>query len=548
MAVLPRYDAGMDRTEQELAVLEQISQILGSSLELEELFGEVMDVVAERLGMRRAALILKDESTGGLRMVAAIGLTPEEQARGQYAIGEGITGRVVATGESRVIEDVSRDPDFLDRTGVAGSLGEEHGSSFICVPVKMQRSVVGVISVFKPFEDRETLHADARLLSIISASLAQAIHINQLVKREKDQLLAENQRLRDDLRTKYTFSNIIGHSPAMMDVLATIGQVASSRATVLLQGETGVGKELIAKAIHYNSPRRDQPFVRVHCGSLSESLLESELFGHVRGSFTGAVRDKVGRFEAAHGGTIFLDEIDAIPVQLQVKLLRVLQERELERVGDHRTRPVDIRVIAASHAELQEEVRKGQFRDDLYYRLSVVTLFLPPLRSRREDIPMLIDHFLDKYNRENDRCLKKISRELMNILLKYPWPGNVRELENAIERAVVLSSGEEFTEDLLPMQIRMFAEQGRDKEAAETVESLAKRLAEQGLDAYELTAHHAGPRPDGRGQEPGRRLPGDQPEHTQQEGEGVRHPRARLSRRGRGDSVVIRRDRSRGSR
>ena len=308
--------------------------------------------------------------------------------------------------------------------------------------------------------------------------MAQTIRIHNLVQLEKDQWLAEAEQLRSDLHRKYRFGNIIGSSPAMLDVLGTIGQVASSRATVLLLGETGVGKELIAKAIHYNSPRKDKPLVRINCGALSPQLLESELFGHVKGAFTGAVRDKVGRFEAADGGTIFLDEIGTLDAQLQIKLLRMLQEREFERVGDHHTLRVDVRVIAATNLDLEEEVRKGTFREDLYYRLNVVTVNIPPLRARREDIPRLIDHFLDRYNRENDRNLRKISRDVLNALLRYPWPGNVRELENAVERAVVLSTGEEFTEDLLPLQIRLFAQQVRGDSSEDSIEALAARLAE----------------------------------------------------------------------
>src|SRR5438045_7601947 len=243
---------------------------------------------------------------------------------------------------------------------------------------------------------------------------------------------------------------------------------------------------MIAKAIHYNSPRKEKPFVRVNCGALTGTLLESELFGHVKGSFTGAIRDKIGRFEAADGGTIFLDEIGTLGPQLQVKLRRVLQEREFERVGDTQTVKSDVRVIAATNVDLQEQVAKGTFREDLFYRLNVVSVYLPPLRNRREDIPRLIDHFLDKYNAINGRSLKRISRDLLNILLRYPWPGNVRELENAIERSVVLSRDEDFTEDLLPLSIRMFAAQRRTNQATETVEQLTKRLAEQAIGDYEL--------------------------------------------------------------
>jgi transcriptional regulator with GAF, ATPase, and Fis domain len=307
-----------------------------------------------------------------------------------------------------------------------------------------------------------------------------------MVMRQKEQLLEENAQLRAQVRDRYRFENIIGDSPAMHEVFATVGQVANSRATVLLLGETGTGKEMIAKAIHYNSPRRDKPFVRVNCGALTGTLLESELFGHVKGSFTGAIRDKEGRFEAANQGTIFLDEIGTMEPPLQVKLLRVLQEREFERVGDTQTVKVDVRVIAATNVDLQEEVAKSNFREDLFYRLNVVSVYLPPLRNRREDVPRLIDHFLDKYNSVNDRKLRRISRDMLNVLLRYPWPGNVRELENAIERAVVLSTGEDFTEDLLPLSVRMFAAQRRTTQSTDTTETLTRRLADQAISDYEL--------------------------------------------------------------
>jgi Nif-specific regulatory protein len=333
---------------------------------------------------------------------------------------------------------------------------------------------------------QDQLRNDQTFLEIIAAFLAQAIQINRMVMRQKEELLEENAQLRAQVRDRYRFENIIGDSPAMHEVFATVGQVANSRATVLLLGETGTGKEMIAKAIHYNSPRREKPFVRVNCGAMTSTLLESELFGHVKGSFTGAIKDKVGRFEAADGGTIFLDEIGTMEPQLQVKLLRVLQEREFERVGDTQVVKVDVRVIAATNVDLQEEVAKGNFREDLFYRLNVVSIYLPPLRNRREDIPRLIDYFLDKYNEINTRTLRRISRDLLNVLLRYPWPGNVRELENAIERAVVLSRDEDFTEDLLPLSVRMFAQQRRTTHSTESIETLTRRLTDQAISDYEL--------------------------------------------------------------
>ncbi|MEM8737678.1 MAG: sigma 54-interacting transcriptional regulator [Planctomycetota bacterium] len=478
----------MDRAEQELNILEEISQILGDGLELSQVFQRAMSLLSSRLHIQSAALVLFDQATDQLRTYASVGLTLAEQERGRYAIGEGVTGRVMETGEPAVIPDLTKHPDFLNRTQ-SRALEADRDSrplSFICVPIQDGDRFVGTISIDKPFLDESTLQAEARLIKIFAGLIAQTIRIHNLIQLEKDQWLAERDQLKDNLRSKYRFDNIIGSSPVMLDVLSTIGQVASSRATVLLLGETGCGKELIAKAIHYNSPRRDKPLIRVNCGALSPQLLESELFGHIKGAFTGAVKDKIGRFEAASGGTIFLDEVGTLDPQLQVKLLRVLQEREFERVGDHLTIKTDVRVIAATNLELEEEVRKGNFREDLYYRLNVVTIDLPPLRSRREDIPRLIDHFLDRYNRENQRDVKTINREVLNTLLRYPWPGNVRELENAVERAVVLSSSDEFSEDLLPLQIRLFSQQIRGDTTDESIEAIATKLAEHAIKQFQM--------------------------------------------------------------
>lgn len=279
---------------------------------------------------------------------------------------------------------------------------------------------------------------------------------------------------------------LIGTGPAMQEVYRYTRQVARTNANVLLLGETGTGKELIAKALHQLSSRNTGPFVRVNCGALTESLLESELFGHVRGSFTGALANRTGRFEAAHTGTIFLDEINSTTPKLQVKLLRVLQEREFERVGDTQTIRVDTRVIAASNRDLLGEVEAERFREDLYYRLNVVPIYLPPLRDRTEDIPELIAHFLTFYNEQNDRYVVHIAPATIDLLQRYHWPGNVRELQNYVERAVVMASGDEFTPDLLPPNIVGTENGARPRGAAARskpadLETLTFELVQQGL-------------------------------------------------------------------
>jgi two-component system, NtrC family, response regulator AtoC len=266
------------------------------------------------------------------------------------------------------------------------------------------------------------------------------------------------------LAADFQIDNIVGRSAGMRDVFKTIGRVSTSRATVLITGESGTGKELVARAIHFSGESRDQPFVAVNCTAFARELLESELFGHVRGAFTGATSDKAGRFQIAGGGTLFLDEIGELPLDLQVKLLRVVQERTFERVGDARPMPLRARIITATHRDLGQMVREGGFREDFYYRLRVVEVHLPPLRERREDIPALVDHLLAKIARELHKKIRFVSREAMELLVRYPWPGNVRELENALTRAVVLTEGEVLDVPALPIHVDDGADDGPDDE------------------------------------------------------------------------------------
>lgn len=271
---------------------------------------------------------------------------------------------------------------------------------------------------------------------------------------ERQRLLSENRMLREQLAERFSFTGIVSSSAAMDTVLNTAGRIAPSRATVLIRGESGTGKELIARAVHVHSTRSERPFIPVNCAALNENLLESELFGHEKGAFTGAERQRRGRFEAADGGTLFLDEIGDIPLSTQVKLLRVLQEQQFERVGGTEPLQVDVRVIAATNRNLEALIREGSFREDLYYRLNVVTIEIPPLRERREDVSPLLQHFARRWSEQNDRKVPEFSREAWDLLLKYSYPGNVRELENIVQRAVLLSRGNVITTDDLPPSVR----------------------------------------------------------------------------------------------
>ncbi|MBM4084434.1 MAG: AAA family ATPase, partial [Planctomycetes bacterium] len=379
----------------------------------------------------------------------------------------------------RVVYDVRKEPEFLNRTGARARDGDGP-LSFVCVPLRVESRTIGAISVDKRFVDEATVEKDKRLLTIVACIIAQALRISELVKADKEELLEENFELRQGLKANYKFENIVGVSGPMHEVFEATALVAKSKAAVLIRGETGTGKELIARAIHYNSARANQPFVRVNCAALAETLLESELFGHVRGAFTSAVKDRKGLFEVAHTGTIFLDEVGDMSPGLQAKVLRVLQEGEFERVGDTQVRQVDVRLIAATNKNLEEEMRKGRFREDLYYRLNVVPIYIPPLRERKEDIPLLIEFFLKRFNVENSKNVGRISKSTLDLLMAYPWPGNVRELQSCVEKVVVFSQGEEFAPDALPISIKAFAKEQRVVAGPRAIADLVEAVASSG--------------------------------------------------------------------
>ncbi|MFA7241060.1 MAG: nif-specific transcriptional activator NifA [Sulfuricellaceae bacterium] len=421
----------------ELTTIYEISKVLGSSLDLHKTLRGVLNLLSSHLQMHRSvASLLQD---GELRAVAAIGLNDDEIGRGRFLIGEGVTGRILQTCVPAVIPDISQEPLFLNRTG-ARNLKDEK-IAFIGVPIKVGRRCIGVLSVDR--EDSPTagnFRKDVRFLYMVANLIGQTVLLHQNVAAEREQLMQEKFRLQKELQGKFSLDNVIGVAKRMQQVFADVHQAAPGKATILLRGESGTGKEAIASAIHYLSARKNGPFVKLNCAALPESLLESELFGHEKGAFTGAMHERKGRFEQAHGGTLFLDEIGDISPAFQAKLLRVLQEREFERVGGNRTIKVDVRLITATNRNLEEMVKKEEFRADLYFRINVVSIFLPPLRERREDIPALAEHFLEKFNRENKRRLT-LSPEVIQAMTQCGWPGNVRELENCIERMATMTRG-----------------------------------------------------------------------------------------------------------
>ncbi len=435
------------RKNQELSAILSVSQVLTSSFDLEENLYRAMETLAKHLEMQRGCVFLLDPFNNQLRIVAAYGLTSEEIKRGKYRIGEGIVGRVIASGSPMYIPNIGDEHKFLNKTD---SRPKKAGISFLCIPIALDNDVFGVISVDRIYGDEHgNVDDDLRVLHIISSLIAQFVklweHFRQTQKECGD--------LRSQLQERFSLPNIIGESAVFQQVLKSVKKVAGTDTTVLLLGESGTGKELIAQTLHYQSRRAKGPYVPVNLAALPENLIEVELFGVEKGAYTGAVGRRIGRFETADNGTIFLDEIGELPMNLQVKLLRVLQERSFERIGSSQSINVNVRVVAATNRNLLEEIKKGNFREDLYWRLNVVPVVMPPLRERNSDIPLLLNFYEDKFNRAYERSVR-LSPAAIDCLTHYAWPGNVRELANTVERLVIMSEGKVVQEEDLPAHFR----------------------------------------------------------------------------------------------
>jgi Nif-specific regulatory protein len=436
------------RKNRELTAILEVSKVLTTSFALEKNLLSVMSTLGSLLEMQRGCVFILDHNSGELRIVAAHGLAKHNIEKGKYRIGEGIVGRVLEKRRPMVIPNIGQEPLFLNKTG---SRPEKDGISFLCIPIMLKDEVLGVLSVDRIYSKKQgSVDDDLRVLKIVASLIAQFIRLWE----SYEEVEKEKENLKRELKGKYSIKNIIGNSDRMQEVFEAVHRVAPTKATVLLLGESGTGKELIAKAIHYMSQRSKGPFVKFNCASIPEGLLESELFGHEKGAFTGAIASRKGKFELAHKGTIFLDEVGDLPITLQPKILRVLQEREFERVGSEKTIKVDVRIIAATSRNLENFVSQGKFREDLYYRLNVIPLLLPPLNERGEDISVLIDYFLEKFNQENNRSVV-LDKSALQVFLNYNWPGNVRELENTIERLVIMSASERISASDLPISLSL---------------------------------------------------------------------------------------------
>jgi Nif-specific regulatory protein len=422
----------------ELETLYSISQTLAAGLNQRQTLAEVLDALDTELGMIRSVVSLLAPDSAEITVEVAHNVSEEHQRKVRYRVGEGITGRVIQTGKPMVVPNVSKEPLFLNR--FARQNVENAEISFICVPISIGKEVIGTIAVDRIFDRTISLEEDKRVLSIVASMIANDVHARRDAAVQSRLLEDENLRLRSELEDRFRPENIIGNSNAMRDIYRQIHQVAASDTTVLIRGESGTGKELVAHAVHYSSPRAKQPFIKVNCAALNENLLESELFGHEKGAFTGAIQSRKGRIEEAEGGTLFLDEIGEFSPVTQVKLLRVLQERQFERVGSNKPLRTNARIVVATNRDLEKAVAAETFRQDLYYRINVFPIFLPSLRNRKNDILLLADHFVELYASKMKKDVRRISTPAINMMVAYHWPGNVRELENCIERAVLLTT------------------------------------------------------------------------------------------------------------
>ncbi len=474
----------LDNQLRDLTCLYEITRELASSFVLNECLEKAMKLLFEIKDMENGTVTIVNPITGKLEIEVAHGLTAEGRKRGKYKIGEGITGRVVASGEPIIVPHIAEEPLFLNRTRSRGDINEQN-RSFLCVPIKDGKRVIGALSIDRIYKEGigNQAHKDLQFLTILSSIIAQTVRRVQIVNREKENLKTENLKLKRELSEKNKINDIIGNSSRMQDVYEMVHRVVDSNATVLLRGESGTGKTLVAKALHYNSRRKDKPFVVVNCSALPETLLESELFGHEKGAFTGANERKTGRFELAEGGTLFLDEIGEISHSVQVKLLNVVQERSFQRLGSARSISCDVRLVAATNRDLEKSVSEGSFREDLYYRLNVFPIYMPPLRERRTDILLLAEFFLEKFSRENHKEITRISTSAIDLLIQYHWPGNVRELQNCMERAVLVCDGSSIKGVHLPptLQVSETAASGKPLSLTTAVENFEKDLIIDGL-------------------------------------------------------------------
>jgi Nif-specific regulatory protein len=439
-------------TTKELTTLYEIASIISNQYNLETSLEQSMKVLKNTLNLENCVVHVIEEDV--LKVFASVELNKIQRILACYKIGEGVTGMAAQEQEPIVVENVHNDTLFLNKSGKR----DVNKQSYVAVPMIVDNTTIGVLGASLTKTTEIGFEDTVRILTIVSSIFAQTIYSFQMNQKEKERLKELKLYYKMEWDSKvHNFGDIIGESPKMQQVFQVIQRIAQSDVTILVRGETGTGKELVAAAIHKRSKRKDEPFIKLNCAAITDTLLESELFGHEKGAFTDAKETRKGRFELADGGTLFLDEIGDISASAQVKLLRVLQEREFERVGGSKTIKVNVRLVAATNRNLEEMVKKGDFREDLYYRLNVIPIDLPPLRQRGDDIKLLVNFFLERAIK-NHKKVVKITEEAMNTLCSYPWPGNVRELENTIERIVLMGNEEGISQSDMLLLLPAFHE------------------------------------------------------------------------------------------
>ncbi|CAG9177173.1 Nitrogen fixation protein VnfA [Cupriavidus pampae] len=423
--------------QQEMLLLEQVMALVGRSLSPDVTLREMLHLMSELLGLNRGRVVLLDEETDTASIRFAYGLTRKETALGVYKVGEGITGRVLAAGQLTIVQDIDQEPRFLFRAVQRAHLPEGM-VSFIAMPIKIEQKTVGVLACHRIRMRNRALSDDLTILRILATLAGQLLQLQATLRARTKVLEQRNEMLSRALQTEAARYGIVGTAPSVLKAISELERVSDATASVLLMGASGTGKELFARALHLASPRRERPFIKINCAAIPETLFESELFGYERGAFTGANAARAGWFEQATTGTIFLDEIGELPLSMQTKLLRTLQEGTITRLGGKREIGIDVRLVAATNRDLEQEAARGTFRQDLYYRLNVIPIRLPALSDRREDIPALVLHFLNHINQTHQRNVN-LTQSAINRLQNHDWPGNIRELSNLIERLVLLA-------------------------------------------------------------------------------------------------------------
>jgi Nif-specific regulatory protein len=469
-------------TKEDLTLFYKVSTSIHAIRDLDEMLQSILRTIKSVFHVEGASLALHDPERKEFYFIRTVEVEKngdyERMKKMRFPDHQGVAGWVLRENRAIIIPDVSKDDRFFNGLDTYENFAT---SSMICTPLRTRKGILGVLYALNKLQGEFTPR-EAKLLEILSGTIAIAIDNARFygeLKQYASSLKEENLRLQSEVRSRFNLQGIVGSSPAMRRLFVILEKVLDTTTTVLIQGETGAGKELIARVIHYNGPLKDKPFVAENCGALSETLLESELFGHVKGAFTGAIADKKGLFELADGGTVFLDEIGEMSSAMQVKLLRVLQEGQLRPVGGSQYRKVDVRLIASTNRNLEEEVRKGTFREDLFYRIHVFPITVPPLRERKEDIPLLASHFVKRFAKKLKKPAPRLTPRVLDLLSWFDWPGNVRELENEIERAMTLAGKEgEIREDHLSAKINgssgevhsLLGTEGKLKEVTDRIE------------------------------------------------------------------------------